>query len=97
MCKSEKCEHELNSCSFLCRKDVQKIPWIIAFYRGVMSPMLHAGKTGGCRFYPSCSEYARMALERDPNRWRAWGRSVWRVMRCGPWSKGGVDFPPEYR
>lgn len=46
-----------------------------------------------CRYYPSCSQYAIDALrEHGP------GRGVllagWRLLRCNPWSKGGVDHVP---
>jgi len=46
-----------------------------------------------CRFYPSCSEYMYTAVER-------YGvvRGVWlgtkRILRCQPFSKGGVDPVP---
>ena len=45
---------------------------------------------GYCRFYPSCSEYSIQALEK-------YGlisggiKSMWRVLRCNPWNKGGYD------
>ncbi|PIR04563.1 MAG: membrane protein insertion efficiency factor YidD [Candidatus Magasanikbacteria bacterium CG11_big_fil_rev_8_21_14_0_20_39_34] len=47
---------------------------------------------GYCRFYPTCSEYARKALQKN-------GfiigtiKTLWRILRCNPWSKGGVDLP----
>lgn len=47
---------------------------------------------GGCRFVPSCSEYAVLALER----YGAVGglrRAVGRLLRCHPFHPGGVDFP----
>ena len=46
----------------------------------------------GCRFYPSCSMYAIENLAK-----RGFMKSIlpalWRVLRCNPWSKGGVDTP----
>jgi uncharacterized protein len=47
---------------------------------------------GYCRFYPSCSEYGRLAIE---SRGLVKGglRAAWRVLRCNPWSQGGVDHP----
>jgi uncharacterized protein len=51
---------------------------------------------GQCRFYPSCSVYAERAI-------RARGAvvgvalSVWRVLRCSPLSRGGVDHAPTAR
>lgn len=55
-------------------------------YRNFISPnMLHS-----CRFIPSCSAYARESLQRHgalAGGWRALGR----LLRCHPFSKGGVD------
>jgi len=45
---------------------------------------------GYCRFYPTCSEYAHQAIERK-GLLRGVGKAVWRVLRCNPWNKGGVD------
>ena len=44
-----------------------------------------------CRYHPSCSQYAADAL-------RLYGpvrgslKAVWRLARCNPWSRGGVDY-----
>jgi putative membrane protein insertion efficiency factor len=43
-----------------------------------------------CRFYPSCSHYALEALEKYTLP-KALFKIVWRLLRCGPWSKGGHD------
>jgi putative membrane protein insertion efficiency factor len=43
-----------------------------------------------CRFYPSCSEYAVQAL-REKGLVRGGAAAGWRLARCGPWSRGGVD------
>jgi uncharacterized protein len=53
-----------------------------------------AGVFGGhCRFYPSCSHYAESAIAA---RGALMGTAfaVWRVLRCNPWSLGGIDRPP---
>ena len=46
---------------------------------------------GRCRYYPSCSQYALDAL-----RLYGLGRGSvlagWRLLRCNPWSYGGVDY-----
>ena len=53
-----------------------------------------AGMLGGqCRFHPSCSAYAEEAI-RDLGVVRGLPLAVWRVLRCSPLSKGGVDYPP---
>ena len=43
-----------------------------------------------CRFYPSCSHYAIEAI-RTHGAVRGGARAFWRVMRCGPWTAGGID------
>lgn len=48
-----------------------------------------------CRYYPSCSQYAVVALGRH-GAVRGSGLAVWRVLRCNPWSLGGVDHVPEH-
>jgi putative membrane protein insertion efficiency factor len=45
---------------------------------------------GFCRFYPHCSEYSRQAFVKK-NSFSALYLSMWRVLRCNPWSKGGSD------
>jgi uncharacterized protein len=44
-----------------------------------------------CRFHPSCSQYASDALRRyGPIRGGL--KAAWRLLRCNPWSRGGVDY-----
>jgi len=45
---------------------------------------------GYCRYYPSCSEYARRSIMRD-GVWIGVWRAVWRIIRCNPWARFGVD------
>ena len=58
----------------------------IRFYQRFISPLLPKR----CKYHPSCSEYAAQAI-------RAYGvpkglvLAAWRVLRCNPWSHGGVD------
>lgn len=49
---------------------------------------------GGCKFHPSCSAYAYLAIERFGARQGA-RLAVGRLMRCRPFSTGGYDPVPE--
>ena len=46
-----------------------------------------------CRFHPSCSEYAVASL-RSRGLIRGGAAAAWRIVRCGPWSRGGIDPVP---
>ncbi|MDR3107051.1 MAG: membrane protein insertion efficiency factor YidD [Bifidobacteriaceae bacterium] len=46
-----------------------------------------------CRFYPSCSAYAIEALRKHGPAKGA-GLTLWRLVRCQPFSAGGVDHVP---
>jgi putative membrane protein insertion efficiency factor len=53
-----------------------------------------AGVLGGqCRFYPSCSRYAEDAI-RTRGATVGMALATWRVLRCNPFGKGGVDPAP---
>jgi putative membrane protein insertion efficiency factor len=69
---------------------------IIRFYQRTLSPD-HGVMSGvanarhiGCRYYPSCSEYAARAVEKHGVA-RGLVLGTWRVLRCNPFSAGGVD------
>ena len=47
---------------------------------------------GYCRFHPSCSEYGYQCIKRD-GLIRGGIKTLWRILRCNPWNKGGVDKP----
>lgn len=51
---------------------------------------------GRCRFHPSCSEYALEALRLN-GLVLGGAQSAWRLVRCGPWTAGGVDRPRPIR
>ncbi len=48
----------------------------------------------GCKFYPSCSNYALEAIERH-GAWRGTGLALRRLLRCRPGVLGGYDPIPE--
>lgn len=43
-----------------------------------------------CKYYPSCSNYAITAIGRYGVKGLA--MAAWRIVRCNPWSQGGVDY-----
>ena len=59
---------------------------ILHAYKRLISPMLPAA----CRYVPTCSEYAIEAVERF-GILRGGAMALWRVMRCNPFVKGGLD------
>lgn len=63
---------------------------LIKLYRKFISPLFPAR----CRYYPSCSSYALEAFKRH-GFFKGFILSAWRLLRCNPWSKGGVDHVPE--
>ncbi|QAY69530.1 membrane protein insertion efficiency factor YidD [Xylanimonas protaetiae] len=65
---------------------------VIRVYQVVISPM--TGPT--CKYYPSCSHYAVVAI-RTHGALRGTGLALWRILRCNPWSLGGVDDVPPAR
>lgn len=63
---------------------------LIIFYRKFISPL----KKPCCRYYPSCSQYALTAV-RKHGALKGCILAVWRLLRCNPYSGGGVDYVPE--
>ena len=63
----------------------------VDFYRRAISP--HKGGPC-CRFVPTCSQYAKTALERY-GAIKGTRLAAWRILRCNPWSKGGYDPVPD--
>ena len=63
---------------------------LIRFYRKNISP-----RTGPkCKYYPTCSQYGLEAIERF-GAFKGGLMTVWRILRCNPFSKGGFDPVPE--
>ncbi len=47
-----------------------------------------------CKYYPTCSQYALTAIRRH-GIFYGGALAIWRILRCNPWSKGGIDYVPE--
>ena len=58
----------------------------IRLYRTLLSGWLG----GQCRFYPTCSQYAEDAI-REHGAVRGVGMAAWRIARCNPYGRGGID------
>jgi putative membrane protein insertion efficiency factor len=65
-------------------------------YRRLVSPLLPRTAGGRCKYHPSCSQYALDAL-REFGFWRGTILAGWRILRCHPWSHGGVDYARDQR
>ena len=65
----------------------------VRFYQRWLSPAVHSLGPGGCRFQPTCSEYAATAIAtHGPVRGSV--LALWRLLRCHPFSRGGLDQVP---
>jgi uncharacterized protein len=62
----------------------------VRFYQRAISPALPAR----CKYHPSCSEYAVQSIKRF-GLLKGLVLAAWRLLRCNPWSHGGVDFPED--
>ena len=65
---------------------------LVKFYRRYISPL----NPPCCRFIPTCSEYALEAY-RVHGFFVGTALSLWRVLRCNPFGKGGYDPVPPKR
>ncbi len=63
---------------------------LLEAYKRWISPLLPVA----CRFQPTCSEYARDAVEIH-GVGRGAALALWRLLRCQPFSRGGFDPVPE--
>ncbi|MBT4937214.1 membrane protein insertion efficiency factor YidD [Candidatus Peregrinibacteria bacterium] len=68
------------------------ILFLIHWYQKSFSKDHRDNPRGFCKFTPSCSEYAKLCFEKY-NILFATLKSFWRILRCNPFSKGGVDLP----
>jgi uncharacterized protein len=61
-------------------------------YRAVVSPLIGPR----CKYHPTCSRYALDAIQ-EVGVVRGLILAVWRLLRCNPWSHGGVDHVHDRR
>ena len=60
---------------------------LVRAYQTLVSPLLGPR----CKYHPTCSQYAADAL-REFGLARGLVLASWRLLRCNPWSHGGVDY-----
>ncbi|HLS26963.1 MAG TPA: membrane protein insertion efficiency factor YidD [Beutenbergiaceae bacterium] len=65
--------------------------WLVRGYQMIVSPWF----APRCRYYPSCSQYAIDAVGKH-GAIKGTVLAGWRLLRCNPWSLGGVDHVPEH-
>ncbi|MCR5708247.1 putative membrane protein insertion efficiency factor [Ruminococcus sp. YRD2003] len=63
---------------------------LIRFYQKFISPLT----SPKCKYYPTCSCYALTSVKRF-GAIRGSALAAWRILRCNPWSMGGIDYVPE--
>lgn len=63
---------------------------LIRFYKRFISPLT----SPKCKYYPTCSCYALTAVKRF-GAVRGSALAAWRILRCNPWSMGGIDYVPD--
>ena len=72
------------------------ILFLLRFYQKVFSPdhglVSFYFPYGFCRFYPSCSEYGYQSITHR-GFLRGGFRALYRILRCNPFSEGGIDLP----
>lgn len=64
----------------------------IRAYQRFVSPLIPRR----CKYHPTCSAYAVDAV-REFGVMRGFVLAGWRLLRCNPWSHGGVDYPRDQR
>lgn len=72
------------------RLPVRAVIFVIDLYRNMVSPL----RLPSCRFTPTCSQYAVDAFTEYGLIRGSWLTLV-RLMKCGPWHRGGWDPIPE--
>jgi len=61
---------------------------LLAFYQKFLTVL----GFGSCRYYPTCSEYAKWQFQKN-NLFMAFYHSLLRILRCNQLFPGGIDYP----
>ena len=68
--------------------------FLITGYQKTLSPdhgwLKFRYPQGYCKYHPTCSDYANQAFQKH-GFFKGAYLAVWRILRCNPWSKGGID------
>ena len=74
--------------------DIITFKWLfrglVLFYKKCISPAL----PNVCTYTPSCSTYMLQCIEKF-GVIKGIPRGIWRILRCNPWTKGGLDPVPD--
>ncbi len=71
-------------------KKIQK--YVISVYKKTLSKLIKTLFGGGCRYYPTCSDYSRKAIE-EFGWFKGTILSIKRLSRCHPFSKEAYYDP----
>lgn len=64
--------------------------WLIRFYQKNIS--VHT--VPSCKYFPTCSQYGIEAIQKF-GAFKGTLLTIWRILRCNPFSKGGYDPVPD--
>jgi len=72
----------------------QLVVLFIEVYQRTLSPdhglLVGLYPYGFCRFYPSCSEYAKAAIQKY-GIVKGGTKALWRILRCNPWTQPSIN------
>lgn len=86
----------VNFLRFVWRLPRKLMVFLIVLYQKTLSPdhglIRSLFPHGYCKFHPSCSDYAKESIMKHGVIWGGI-KTVWRLLRCNPFGRGGNDFP----
>lgn len=69
---------------------------LIRLYQMLLSPIIHLVPGSGCRYLPTCSQYAIEAVQTH-GIFKGVALGIYRILRCNPWGSSGHDPVPPRR